>query len=190
LPSSLVQGGVQYGPEVLATHLKEGIIRNHRNHRIPAKPLMDLPTQKALPMLGTLSPNIIRRDAEKAADEKELIEAAEKLMQEMEEKGFGDRMADMQQRLAPKMDSSLKGKMIEVLLEYFEPDNTRFFVWTKGKMVGLPLNLGKRKRDATAKNKNDMAIIKWDGKYCVEGSPDTIQQQLLKTKWNKHVKGA
>jgi len=104
-------------------------------------------------------------------------------------------MADMQQRLAPKMDSSLKGKMIEVLLEYFEPDNTRFFVWAKRKVVGLPLeaigkNLGKRKRDATAKNKNDMAIIKWDGKYCVEGSPDTIQQQLLKTKWNKHVKGA
>ena len=96
----------------------------------------------------------------------------------------------MQQRSAPKMDSSLKGKRIEVLLEYFEPDNTRFFVWTKGKMVGLPLNLGKRKRDATAKNKNDMAIIKWDGKYCFEGSADTTQQQLLKTKWNKHVKGA
>ncbi len=51
----------------------------------------------------TSLPDIIRHDAKTAAKEIELMKAVEKLMRELEEKGLGDRFADMQQRSAPKM---------------------------------------------------------------------------------------
>ena len=47
------------------------------------------------------------------------MEAAEKLMMELEEKGYGNRYADMQQRSAPKVDSSFVGKRLEVLCQYY-----------------------------------------------------------------------
>ena len=49
-------------------------------------PPVDLPTRKSLPILGTLSPDIIRRDKNRAAEEKKLVQEAEKLMKELEEK--------------------------------------------------------------------------------------------------------
>ncbi len=70
--------------------------------------------------MGTLSPDIIRRDAKTAAKEIDLIKAAEKLMRELEEKGLGDRFADMQQRLAPKVGATLIGKRIGVLSRYWD----------------------------------------------------------------------
>ena len=126
-----------FTPQQLATHLKNNIIKKHCKRQIPPKPPVDLPKRKPLPVLGTLSPNIVCRDAERAAEEIKLIESAEKLMKELEEKGFGDRFADMQQRSAPKVDMSLKGKRLEVLCRYFEEDGTSFFCWAKCTVDGM-----------------------------------------------------
>ena len=60
-------------------------------------------------MLGTLLPDIIRSDAKNAVKEKKLVEAAEKMMKELQDSGLSDRYADMQQRLAPKVDRKLVG---------------------------------------------------------------------------------
>ena len=51
------------------------------------------------------------------------MEEAVKLMKELEDKGFGDRFADMQQRSAPKVDNLLKGKRLEILIKYWDEDD-------------------------------------------------------------------
>ena len=195
-------GGTDYTPKELADHLKDGIIKKHKGRTIPTKPPVDLPTRKDLPILGSLSPDIIRLDAEKAKEEMELMEAAEKLMKELEEKGFGDRIADMQQKSAPKVDATLVGKRLEVLIKYLI-DGDWEFVWAKGKVVGLPeptaaakkraankrSGKGKKKSGATEKA-NDFVIIAWDNQYRCKGEPTTTKQKLTVSKWNKHGPGA
>ena len=104
LPPPLVKNGHVYTPDELVLHLKDDIIKKHVKRVAPEMPPVDLPTRKALPVLGTLSPDIIRLDATKAKEEKKLIEAAEELMKELEEKGFGDRYADMQQKSVTNMN--------------------------------------------------------------------------------------
>ena len=158
-------------------------------------PPVDLPTRKSLPILGTLSPDIIRRDRNRAAEEKKLVQEAEKLMRELEEKGYGDRFADMQQRSAPVIDKNLVGKRIEVLCEYYEEDGTPFFCWAKGVVEAIPSK--ERKSSSKGKTKkgkkeaaNQFAIVKWDEEYCESGGTDTTKQKLIKSKWNKHSPGA
>ena len=112
-------------------HLKDNIIRKHAKRVAPEMSPVDLPTRKALTVLGTLSPDIIRLDATKAKEEKKLIEATEGLMKELEEKGFGDRYADMQQKSAPKVDDFLVNAKLEALCEYFEEGRTPFYCWSQ-----------------------------------------------------------
>ena len=156
---------------------------------------VDLPTRKSLPILGTLSPDIIRRDRNRAAEEKNLVQEAEKLMKELEEKGYGDRFADMQQCSSPAIDKNLVGKKIEVLCEYYEEDGTPFFCWAKGVVEAIPSKGGKSSsKGKTKKGKkeaeHEFVIVKWGEEYCVSGETDTTRQKLLKSKWNKHSPGA
>ena len=53
-------------------------VAKKKRQGVPPKPPVDLPTCKALPILGTLSQDSIRRDTAKAAEEKRLMEDAEK----------------------------------------------------------------------------------------------------------------
>ena len=96
------KNGYAYTPDELALHLKEYIIKTHAKWMVPEMPPVDLPIYKALPVPGTLSPDIIRLDTTKAEEEKMLIDAVEGLMKELERKGFGDRYADMQTKISAK----------------------------------------------------------------------------------------
>ena len=126
--------GKDYSPAELVKHIKEDIIK-----KIPKKPSVDLPTRKDLPILGTLSPDIISRlDAETTAKEIELMKPAEKQMKELAEKGLGDRYADIQQKSAAKVNAALVGKKIEVLSRYFDENNEPMYVWAKGEVTGIP----------------------------------------------------
>ncbi len=49
-------------------------------------------------------------------------------MKELEEKGLGDRFAYMQQKSAPKVDTALVAKRIEVLSKYFDDDGKPLFL--------------------------------------------------------------
>ena len=132
------KGDKLFSPDALATHLKDGIIKKHRKQEILPKPPVDLPTRKYLPILGSLSPDIVRRNTSNAKEEIKLMEAAEKLMKELEAKDYGDIFADMQQRLALKVDNSLVGRKIGLLYEYYEPDGTALYCWAKGKLDVMP----------------------------------------------------
>jgi hypothetical protein len=125
------KNGYAYTPDELALHLKEYIIKTHAKWMVPEMPPVDLPIYKALPVPGTLSPDIIRLDTTKAEEEKMLIDAVEGLMKELERKGFGDRYADMQQKSAPKVDDFLVNAKLEALCEYFEEGRTPFYCWSQ-----------------------------------------------------------
>lgn len=193
------KGGTPYSSAVLATHLKQNIIKKHKTRKIPKKPPIDYPTRKELPVLGTLSPDIIRLDAVRAAKEIDLIKSAEKLMKELEEKGLGDRVADMQQKSAPKFDASIVGKRIEVLSKYWDENNEPIYVWAKGEVTAIPqpkkkASGSKSKGNATT-TVNNVAIITWDEEYLERDEngnlgPAMTKQKLIPSKWNKHSTGA
>ena len=193
------KGGTPYSSAVLATHLKQNITKKHKTRKIPKKPPIDYPTRKELPVLGTLSPDIIRLDAVRAAKEIDLIKSAEKLMKELEEKGLGDRVADMQQKLAPKFDASIVGKRIEVLSKYWDENNEPIYVWAKGEVTAIPqpkkkASGSKSKGNATT-TVNNVAIITWDEEYLERDEngnlgPAMTKQKLIPSKWNKHSTGA
>jgi len=183
LPPPLVKNGHVNTPDKL------DIIKKHAKRVVPEMPPVDLTTHKALPVLGTLSPDIIRLDATKAKEEKKLIEAAEGLMKELEEKGFGDRYADMQQKSAPKVNDSLVNAKLEVLCEYFEEDGTPFYCWSKCTVNAMP-SMDVLTKSQVKKKEKEYAIVVWDKEYCAEGLPDTTLQKLAKNKWNQHTKDA
>ena len=85
------------------------------------------------------------------------MDAAKKLMKELEAKGYGDRFADMQQQLAPKVDNSLVGRRIELICGYYEPDWTAFYCWAKGKVDTMPIE----EKQSKEKKRNEYAIGIW-----------------------------
>ena len=96
------------------------------------------------------------------------MKAAEKLMRELEEKGLGDRFADMQQRSAPKVCATLVGKRIEVLSRYWDENGDSQYVWAKGEVTGIPEPKTKSNGVRNGKNSTagvQVAIITWDEEY-------------------------
>ena len=55
------------------------VMKTEKKRNISAKPLVDMTTRKKLTLLGTISPDIIRLDGKKTAEEGKLIEATEVL---------------------------------------------------------------------------------------------------------------
>jgi hypothetical protein len=125
--------GVAYTPEELATHLK-GIITKHQTRVVPKKPKVQAPTRKMLPVVGTLTHDVLLMDAAKAKEELQILNEAEKLLLKLEDK----RCTMFQEVASPKMDDLL-GKRIEYLFSYDEPTGEQLLVWAKGKVVGLPM---------------------------------------------------
>ena len=131
------------------------------------------------------------------------MKTAKELMKEVEEKGLGDRFADMQQKSAPNIDASLTGKIIEVLFKYYDDDSEPMFVWTNGEVTGVQEprkgkrgGKGKKNSTSTKAAANDIVIVKWDTEYLGidketgKQEPDTTSHQLIVSKWNKHGPGA
>ena len=68
----------EFTGDKLADNIKK-LTKRYKNRKIFAKITVDMPTRNKLAVLGTISPDIIRSDAKKAAEEGKLIEAAEVL---------------------------------------------------------------------------------------------------------------
>lgn len=150
-------------------------------------------------MAVSLNAQVIRMDAKKTEEEIKMLEAAEKLRTELEDKGFGDRYSNMQQASAPDIDKSLLYQRIEVLLSYTEPNGKDLKVWARGELVGIPEKAKakakaskgiKRKRNAKPPPANNLAIVKWDATYLTKGKVNPQLVKLLPSKWNKHLLGA
>ena len=112
--------------------------------------------------MGTISPDIITLDAKRAAEEGNLIEAAEVLKKELLDSGFGDRDMDMKQRGYPNVDTKPVSKQIKVLSKYFDEGGGVLAVWEKREVIVIPVMkeignnrklMGNRKNEGEQRNK-------------------------------------
>ena len=70
--------GHEFTGEELAEHIKK-LMKRDKKRKICSKATVDTPSRNKLTVLGTISPDIIRLDEKKTAEEGKLIEAAEVL---------------------------------------------------------------------------------------------------------------
>ena len=192
-------GGKDYTPEELATHLKEEIIKKHKSRVVPKKPKVKVPTRKVLPVVGTLTHDVLVMDANKAAQELQILNEAEEMLLKLEDK----RYTMFQEVSRPKI-KDLLGKRIEYLFCYTEPTGEDLLVWAKGEVVALPEPKKTRKRKRKGNNNSDeveepeednRAIVMWDARYLSKDEDGNVEDNpqlmtLLKTKYNKHVEKA
>ena len=76
----------------------------------------------------------------------------------------------------PPVDASLIDARIEQLWNYTEEDGTVVPQWCQGVVVAV--------------KKQDKVHIEWDDACIHNGDQKITEERLLKTKWNKQVKGA
>ena len=81
-----------------------------------------------------------------AKKEKELVEAAEKMMKELEEQGYRNRFADMQQLSAPKVDVSLVNKRMRMTSLFIVVQSALWMQCLLKMEVGLRIMAGKERR--------------------------------------------
>ncbi len=93
-----------------------------------------------------------------------------------DEEGFGDQVAEMQQCSVPLVNEELVEKRLEILFTYNEPDGTEQLVWGKGEVIGV--------------QKNNNVHIQWDKEYLNEEDAHVTCERLLKTQYNKNIRGA
>ena len=89
---------------------------------------------------------------------------------DLEASGKIDRYEKMQPKRSPKIDQSFGGRAhIEQLFEYV-------LQWCQGDVVGV--------------KKNNKVHIQWTSHVLRGGDPEVTEEQLMVSKWNKHVEGS
>ena len=181
--------GDDYTVAELAKWLKEEIIAKHKARPVPKSPKVSAPTRKKLPVVGTLTADVIEMDAEKAKREEVMLREAEKVVLNLDDKKY----EKYQDTVRPTM-MDLVGRRIEYCMEYTEPDGSKLMVWAKGKVEGVPVERKKRKRkrsggvldtDTGKEPERNQVIIKWDERYLTPGEENFQTIRLLKSKYNK-----
>jgi hypothetical protein len=92
----------------------------------------------------------------------------------LEENGFGDELAEMQQTVWPVKLLQDKGFNIDMLFEY-QDKNGPTLQWCQGEVVEIV---------SESKNKHIIVKIEWRDGCLKEGDPKVTKQKLLRTKWN------
>ena len=115
--------GDDYSPAELVKLLKEEITTKHKSRQVPNSPKGSPPTRKKLPVVGTLTADVIKIDRDKTKQEKIMLREAEKVCQNLDDKKY----EKYQETVRPTV-IDLVGMRIEYCMEYTEPDN---------KVVGL-----------------------------------------------------
>jgi len=181
-----------YSPAELAKWLKEDIIEKHTSRRIPNSPKVSAPTRKKLPVVGTLTADVIKMDREKAKREEIMLREAEKVVLNLDDKKY----EKYQDTVRPTM-VDLVGRRIEYCMEYTEPDGTKLLVWAKGNVEGVPAEKKKRKRkrsggaqDTVKETERNQVIVKWDERYLTPGEENFQTMKLMKSKYNKRNENA
>ena len=108
---------------------------------MPRKPKVKATTRKVLPVLGTLTNDVLVMDADKANQELHILNLAEKMLLALEDKWY----TMVQEVSRPKIEDLL-GKRIEYLFSYTEPTGEDLLVWAKREVVALPEPVKSRKR--------------------------------------------
>jgi len=158
----------EFSFEELAAHLKNKIIPEESKREIPSKPPVKSLDRKELPILGTQSADVIKLNVISGEKEKELRETAEKIRDERELEGIGDRYEEMQPLIPPDVDEELLDCRIEICARRGEMNH-----WHSGRVIGLL-------------SRANWVQIHYDAEVLDPGEEPIQQVKLLPTYWNKN----
>ena len=149
-------------------------IPEQRNKNVPNVPLVVLPSRGDRQQLGKRSRGLDALDARDRENEDEFVNKYEDLRDELEDMGNTDRYEKLQPT-PPEVDEYLIYYNIEQLWGYKEDDGNKVNQWFRGTVVAIKFG-GK-------------VHIKLDDTFLRPGDTRITEEKLLKSKWNKHVRG-
>jgi len=162
------QNGKPYSVEILAHHLKNKIIPEEGKRIIPTKPPVKALDRKELPVLGTRSAVVKKLNVISGEKEKELRETAEKIRDERELEGIGDRYEEMQPLIPPDVDEGLLNRRIEICEARGNMNH-----WHSGTVIGLLM-------------RGNWVQIHYDANVLDPGEEPIQNVKLLSRYWNKN----
>eukprot|EP00984_Skeletonema_dohrnii_P010645 scaffold4161_cov113-Skeletonema_dohrnii-CCMP3373.AAC.1 len=161
--------GTHYSVDHLASYLKNTIILEESRRDIPSTPPVKTLERKVLPVLGSLSADVAKLDVVSAEKKQEMLETAEKMRDEQELVGFGDRCGEMQPLHPPVVDEGLLDRRIEIC----ETRGDQLH-WHSGTVVGI---FGGARKNSVE--------IHYDAAVLDEGEEPVQAVKLLKHYWNQ-----
>ena len=178
------KNGVQYSAEQLASHLKDKIIPEESRRSIPVESPVTLPERKPLPVLGTLSADVVKINESSQEMSKDLRDKAVEQRNKLEQQGNGDRTGERQPIIPPVMDSSMVNRRIEYCHQYAVEDGSESESGTM--LVWCPATI----EAVFAPTKTYTAAnIRWD-KDILDKDEDPLSRQKFNPKlWNKTKHG-
>ena len=171
------------------------LIKANRNRAVPKKPPVAVPARKPLPVLGTLSKDVLALDAQRSAAEDAVLSRARKVRSGREADGIGDRYAEQQPQVKPTM-AQLLGKRVDVCCNYDLKEGGSELRWSQGLVILVSdgTNIRKPPPAVTALfKKNEAVMISWDANEARKELESEIAWRLLPSKWNPkgaHVDGS
>ena len=183
------KNGVQYTPNQLAAHLKT-IIQSEKTRTIPRKPPFFVPKRKVLPQLGQLTADVQAMDEWHLSNVEHLEENARTMIHNREAVGMGDVHSELQPRSMPIV-SELLGERIDVLSNFDLDTGGTELRWCQGKVTEISdgTNLLRPGARSRCYDKEKAVVVLWDAIPELNWKQQEMVQELLPSKWNKHVVG-
>ena len=146
----------------------------------PSEPPLKLPgLPNNMSRLGTRAQDCINLETSLGSEEREFRLEAFRKREKLEEQGYGDELAEMQQTLWP-VDSLREGSFkIDMLFEYRDADGP-VLQWCQGEVIEFL---------SEKDNTHVIVRIEWNEKCLKKGDPTITKQKLMRTKWNPDKPG-
>ena len=185
LATTWSQGGKEYSPSYLASHLKM-IIAEERKRPIPEKPPAKLPQRKTLPSLGTQAKDVVAIDRARTEMTDEFEAKARSTRAEREAVGVGDRYAEMQPMSRPAVDERLIGKRLDVCVLYNLDEGGSELRWCQGVVTAVSngSNIVRTGSKTACYKAGEAVMIRWDENKARNEPSSESGQRLLPSKWN------
>ena len=157
---------------------------------MPCTPPINLPKRKLLPSLGTQARDVAALDLLSVANARDFISNAERVRDEREAVGVGDRFSECQPASAPSVDASLLGVRLDICEEYTLDAGGVELRWSQGEVIAVSdgTNLA-RPRPFRTPYPRGCVMMRWDANEARGEAGSESVFPLLPTKWNPNVLG-
>jgi hypothetical protein len=169
------KGHGTYSATELLEHFVRVVLPLEKTNTVPDEPPLALPgLPKSICRLGTRAQDCIDLETSLGSEEMDFRLKALRKRDSLEDNGFGDELAEMQQTIWPVKSLQKKGFKIDMLFEY-KDENGPTLQWCQGEVTEIV---------SESKNKHVIVKIEWKDEYLSEGDQKVTRQKLLRTKWN------
>jgi len=181
-PVSFSSGGKAKTVDELSTLLKDVIQAMQRTTL--EWPEIELPERKSLPVVGTLTPNVVAYDARQRARKEELTNQAIERRQQQELSGDTDNFANLQPATAPEPQVGMR---IDMLFNYADDnDDSDILMWSQGTIQLVSNGSNIPKEGGGFHKKGDVKVL-WDANADRNEEESISVVSIPKSLFNKHL---